>query len=327
MAEIVRKGIRTFFIFGLFFLFFGQISLSEAVVERVVAVVNQDIITLSEVERVVGHLKEGIESENRLQRRERMNELFRKALDTLIEEKLIDQEVKRSGVKVTSKEVDGTIEEIKRRNGASQEDLEKALSKDGLTLEAFKKEVEKKLLRTKLVNWAVKVDPKAGEKELRDFYQKNIDQYRIELSYRPSHILFVVPKEAKSEEVRAIRGRCQNVLERIKAGEDFGEMAILYSEDTSSKDKGDLGYFKKGELLPAIEKEAVRLKIGEVGGIVRTEFGFHIIKLLDRRGGESSSFEEVRQKIQADYFEKEFEKAFSQFIGTLKEKSVIEIKL
>jgi peptidyl-prolyl cis-trans isomerase SurA len=327
VAEIVRKGIRTFFIFGLFFLFFGQISLSEAVVERVVAVVNQDIITLSEVERVVGHLKEGIESENRLQRRERMNELFRKALDTLIEEKLIDQEVKRSGVKVTSKEVDGTIEEIKRRNGASQEDLEKALSKDGLTLEAFKKEVEKKLLRTKLVNWAVKVDPKAGEKELRDFYQKNIDQYRIELSYRPSHILFVVPKEAKSEEVRAIRGRCQNVLERIKAGEDFGEMAILYSEDTSSKDKGDLGYFKKGELLPAIEKEAVRLKIGEVGGIVRTEFGFHIIKLLDRRGGESSSFEEVRQKIQADYFEKEFEKAFSQFIGTLKEKSVIEIKL
>jgi len=171
------------------------------------------------------------------------------------------------------------------------------------------------------------VDPKVGEKELRDFYQKNMDQYRMELSYRPSHILFVVSKEAKSEEVREIRGKCQKVLERIKAGEDFGEMAILYSEDTSSKDKGDLGYFKKGELLPAIEKEALRLKIGEVGGIVRTEFGFHIIKLLDRKGDESSSFEEVRQKIQADYFDKEFEKAFNQFIGTLKEKSIIEIKL
>ena len=327
MAQIIRKGIRTVFIFGLFFLLFSQISLSEAVIERVVAVVNQDIITLSEVERVIGHLKEGIESENRLQRRERMNELFRKALDSLIEEKLLDQEVKRSGVKVAGKEVDGTIEEIKRRNGASQEDLEKALSKDGLTLESFKKEVEKKLLRTKLVNWAVKVDPKVGEKELRDFYQKNINQYRIELSYRPSHILFVVPKEAKAEEVRAIRGKCQRVLDKIKAGEDFGEMAILYSEDTSSKDKGDLGYFKKGELLPAIEKEALRLKIREVGGIVRTEFGFHIIKLLDRKGDESSSFEEVRQKIQADYFDKEFEKAFNQFIGTLKEKSIIEIKL
>lgn len=323
----MRRGMRTFLIFGLVFLFYGQIPFSEAVVERVVAVVNQDIITLSEVEKMVGHLKEEIEAENRLQRRERMNELSRKALDRLIEEKLIDQEVKRSGVKVTGKEVDATIEEIKRRNGATQEDLEKALAKDGLTLEAFKKEVEKKLLRTKLVNWAVKVEPKAGEKEWRDFYQKNIDRYRIEVSYRPGHILFMVPKEAKPEEVREIRGKCQKVLGRIKAGEDFGEMAVLYSEDTSSKDRGDLGYFKRGDLLPAIEKEALRLKIGEVGGIVRTEFGFHIIKLLDQRGGESPPFEEVREKVKADYFEKEFEKALNQFIGTLKEKSIIEIKL
>ena len=101
-----------------------------------------------------------------------------------------------------------------------------------------------------------------------------------------------------------------------------------YSEDTSTrKEGGDLGYFKKGELLPALEKEAMRLQVGEVSGLIRTELGFHILKLLDRKGGEPPPFEEIKEKVQADYYEKEMEKAFQQFLSKLKEKSVIEIKL
>ena len=173
----------------------------------------------------------------------------------------------------------------------------------------------------------MKVEPKAGEKEWMDFYQKNIDRYQSHLSYRPSHILLVVPKESTPEEVGEIRKKCQRVLEMIRKGEDFGEMALLYSEDASSKDRGDLGYFKKGELLPAFEKEALRLQTGEISGIVRTNFGFHIIKLLDRKGGGPTPFEEVKERVLADYYEKEMEKAFNQFLTTLKEKSVIEIKL
>jgi len=104
-------------------------------------------------------------------------------------------------------------------------------------------------------------------------------------------------------------------------------MALLYSQDATARDRGDLGYFKKGELLPAFEKEALRLQIGEVSGIVRTDFGFHLIKLLDRKGGDPPPFEEIKEKVQADYLEKDKEKALQQFISTLKEKSVIEIKL
>jgi parvulin-like peptidyl-prolyl isomerase len=289
--------------------------------------VNREIITLSEVERMIGHLKEEIEGGNRLERRGRINELSRMALEKLIEEKLIDQEAKRSGIKVAAKEIDGAIDEIKQRNTATQEDLEKALARDGLTLEAFKKEIEKKIIRTKLVQWAVKVEPNVGEKELRDLYLKNTDRYRIEESYRPSHILLKVPKKATAEEVREIRAKCQKVLVKIKAGEDFGEMAILYSEDISSKDRGDLGVFRKGELLPAFEKESLRLKVGEVSEVFRTDFGFHIIKLLDRKGGDPLPFEEVKEKVRQDYLEREFEKGFKQFLTTLREKSIIDIKL
>ena len=325
MVEIMRR--RGSFILGILLLLLGPLSSSEAVVDRIVAVVNKEIITLSEVERMIGHLKEEIEGGNRLERRGRINELSRMALEKLIEEKLIDQEAKRSGIKAAAKEIDGSIDEIKRRNAATQEDLEKALAKDGLTLEAFKKEIEKKIIRSKLVQWAVKVEPNVGEKELRDFYLKNADRYRTEESYRPGHILLKVPKEATAEGVREIRAKCQKVQAKIRAGEDFGEMAILYSEDISSKDRGDLGNFKKGELLPAFEKEALRLKVGEVSEVFRTDFGFHIIKLLDRKGGDPLPFEEMKEKVRQDYLEKEFEKGLKQFLTTLREKSIIEIKL
>jgi parvulin-like peptidyl-prolyl isomerase len=323
----MRGSRKTFIILGVLFLISGFFSLSEGAVDRIVAIVNQEIITLSEVEKLIGPLMAEINEGSPLERRGRIHELSRMALERLIEEKLIDQEAKKSGIKVVAKEVEGAIEEIKRRNSIPQEDLEKALAREGLTLEAFKKEIEKKILRTRVVQWAVKVEPNVGEKELRDFYQKNSDGYRTEESYRPAHILFKVPKEATPEEVREIRAKCQKVQAKLKAGEDFGEMALLYSEDISREDKGDLGVFKKGELLPAFEKEALRLKVGEVSGIIRTDQGFHIIKLLDRKGGHPLPFEEIKDKVRQNYLEREFEKGLKQYLNTLKGKSIIEIKL
>jgi parvulin-like peptidyl-prolyl isomerase len=322
------KNKRVLFILGFVFLLCGGVSSSEAVVDRVVAVVNQEIITLSEVERWSRPLQEEIQAEDRLERQERVQEVFRKILEKLIEEKLIDQEAKKSGIKVTSKELEAAFEEVRRKYAVDQENFEKLLADEGLSLETYKKEIEKRLLRTKVVNWSVKLEAKAGEKELRDFYQNNIDRYRINESYRLSQIFFLVPREAALEQIREIRKKCQKVLERIKGGEDFGEMALLYSEDPSSrKDRGDLGYFKRGELFPALEKEALRLQVGEVGGIIRTDFGFHVIKLFDRKGGEPPPFEEIKARVQADYYEKEMEKAYQQFLSKLKERSVIEIKL
>ncbi len=318
---------RLFYLLGSILFLYGPISFSEAVVDRVVAVVNKEIITLSEVEKRIPPLSEEIVAEHRLEKQERMQALCRQVLEKLIEEKLIDQEAKKSGIKISSKDIEAALEEIKRRSSATQEDLEKALAVEGMTLETYKKQIEKSLQRQKLINWSVKVEEKAGEKELREFYKNNISHYRTNETYRPGQILFIIPKGATPEEIREIRKRCQKVLEKIRKGEDFGEMAILYSEDTSNKDHGDLGYFRKGELLPVFEREALRLKVGEVSGIIRTDFGFHIIKLLDRKGTDPLPFEEVIERVKADYYDDEMEKSFKQYLSTLKEKAVIEIKL
>ena len=327
MKRSYVKMKKFFYLFVFFLFLYGMFSSSEAVVDRVVAVVNQEMITLSEVEKWINPLQEQIIAEDRLEKREQIQAVCLQVLEKLIEDKLIDQEVKKSGIKIPSREIETTLEEVKRRNATTQEELEKALAAEGLTLETYKKQIEKALQRKKLINWSVKVEMKMGEKELRDFYQNNLSRYRPNESYRPSHILFVVPKGATPEEIREIRKKCQTVLEKIKGGRDFGEMALLYSEDASNKDRGDLGYFRKGELVPTFEREALRLKVGEVSGIVRTDFGFHIIKLLDRKGIKPLPFEEVKEKVQSDYYEREYEKAFKQYLSTLKEKSVIEIKL
>ena len=305
----------------------GLISRGDAVVDRVVAVVNQEVITLSEVEKLIGPLRAQIETRDRLEKHRALQEASRKALDLIIEERLVDQEARRSGVKVSTKDVEETIEEVKKRNNATQEQLEAVLKREGMTFEAYKKDMERNLQRLKLVQSNVKLNLKVSEKELEEFYRANIGRYQSNLTYRPGHILFLIPKDANPEGIREIRKKGERVLEKIRAGGDFGEMALLYSQDLSSKDRGDLGYFKKGELLPAFEKEALRLRVGEVGGIVRTEHGFHIIKLLDRKGGEPKSFEEVKQQVEADHRAMAMEKAYREFISTLKAKAVIEIKL
>ncbi len=327
LTEKFFKKKRSLILFWIGFLFLGMIPSAQAVVDRIVAIVNQEIITLSEIERWMGPFYEEIQTEDRLERKAKLLEARRKILEQIIEERLIDQEVRKIGFKATPKEVEATIEEIKKRNNATQKDLENALARDGITFEAFKKEIEKRILRTRFISVMIKVESKFGDKELLEFYQKNIDRYRSNELYRPGHILFLIPKEATPEEVSQIRKKCEKVLEKIKRGEDFGEMALLYSEDASSKDRGDLGYFKKGELLPAFEKEALRLRVGEVSGIIRTEHGFHIIKLLDRKGGDPTPFEEIKEKVKADYMEGEMERALRQFLTKLKEKSIIEIKL
>jgi peptidyl-prolyl cis-trans isomerase SurA len=325
MAKLMKR--KVFLLLIIFSLFFGSLDKAEAVIDRIVAIVNQEIITLSEVEKYAETAEKELRSEDPIQRKEEKKQLYRKIIDKLIEERLIEQEAKKLGIKVTSKEIEAALEEIKQRNNLTQEEFERALAKEGLSIDALKKQIEKRLQNTKLINFSLKMDVKMDEKKLREFYEKNIDRYQRTEQYRPAHIFFAIPKDATPAEIQEIKKKCQAVLEKIRRGEDFGEMALLYSEDTSSKDKGDLGFFRKGELLAVLEKEASRLKVGEVSGIVRSEFGFHIIKLLDRKGGGVIPFEEVVEKVKKDFMENEMEKAFKQFLTNLKEKSVIEIKL
>ena len=299
----------------------------QALVDRIVAIVNQEIITLSEVEKRMEMTHAEIVAEDRLEKKSKIQEVRRQVLEALIEEKLIDHEVKKAGIKVTPAEVDAVIEDIKRRNQFTEEDFERALGREGLTVETLRGQIEKNLLRTKFLQWSVKPEIKSGEEDVRAYYEKNQDRYRQAETYELAQILFIVPKQAAPEETREIRTRCQKVLDRIREGADFGEMALRHSQDVSAKDRGNLGTFKRGELVAPIEKTVLRLKVGEVSEVVRTEAGYHLFKLLSREGGAPVPFEEIKERVMADYLASEREKALKRFMSSLREKSVIEMRL
>ncbi|NLI82437.1 MAG: hypothetical protein GX443_12255 [Deltaproteobacteria bacterium] len=141
---------------------------------------------------------------------------------------------------------------------------------------------------------------KVSEEQLRQYYEEHLSDYRKEKEVRARHILFSVKEDAPEDEVKKVRGEAQKVLEEARKGRDFSELARKHSQDpTAAQNGGDLGYFTREKMVPAFSEAAFSLKPGEVGDLVRTPFGFHIIRVEDVRLEKTSTFEEVRGEIEA----------------------------
>ena len=152
------------------------------------------------------------------------------------------------------------------------------------------------------------------EKELTDFYKKNQANYTQPPKIKAAHILISLPAEAKKEAVQKAEQKAQGILTKLKAGEDFETLAKSHSDDTGSgKNGGNLGLFGQGEMVPEFEKAAFGLKKpGELSGLVRTQFGIHIIKLLESIPESHEPFEKVRSELTAQYIQEESDKRISQ---------------
>jgi hypothetical protein len=193
----------------------------------------------------------------------------------VVEEKVLDTGAKKVGIKVTSK-VSPSLT-ISNGEQCDPGGLVNALTK-WIDLRVTRRD------RSRLADgsWSVVIVERRRRKRASGILWEEQLSIPNDGVLCPAHILFVVPKNATPEQTLEIRMRCQKVLDRIKNGENFGEMALLYSQDPSSKDGGDLGFFKRGELLPPLERVALGLKGSEVSGIVE-RVRFHLIKLIDRK--------------------------------------------
>jgi len=138
------------------------------------------------------------------------------------------------------------------------------------------------------------------EGEAEQYYKENESDYVQPEKIRARHILVRVPRDADGETLQAARKKIEGILEKVQAGEDFAELARLNSEDSSASRGGDLGYFEPGQMVKAFEDAAFSLRPGETSGIVRSKFGFHIIKVEDHKDAIEKSFDEVRSRIEGE---------------------------
>lgn len=304
-----------------------EIVPSGKVINAIAAIVNDEAVTLYEVNREAQPLLKEAEKKGDLDDALRI-QIRRGALDRLVEKRLVEQKIRELNIKVSEEEIRQAIDDIKRQNNIpSQDALVKALASQGLSFDQYRSQLQEQIERLKLVSQEVRSKIQVGESEMRDYYEGNRAKYSEDEAFRARHIFFRISEKAPAEEIKRAMTTALAVLAEAKGGKDFIELAKTYSEDPAArKDGGDLGVFRKGEMLPELVQAITGMKQGEVSELVYTPAGFHIIKLEERISGRLKPFESVRQEIEETLYRKKSEERFTQWAKELRSKASVDIR-
>ncbi|MGQ0507700.1 MAG: peptidylprolyl isomerase [Myxococcaceae bacterium] len=298
-------------------------------VDRVAAVVNSDIVALSEIEQRVAPEMARINSERDPKKRAaQRTELQKKALDVLIGEKLLEAQIKELNIEVTEQDIDAGMEDVRRQNNLEQAQFEQLLRQEGYTLPAYRDFMRKHLARLKLINLKVRSKVKVSDEELKAEYAKYSRMEGEESEVHARHIVMTVGPKATTDEIEKARLRAVAIAaEARKANVDFAELAKAKSEGPSKSDGGDLGYFRRGVMIPEFERTSFGMKVGEVSDPVRTKFGWHVIKVEDRRSIPAKPFEEVKEQLKDSLLKSQLERYTDQYVQELRQSAVVETKI
>jgi peptidyl-prolyl cis-trans isomerase SurA len=298
------------------------------VVDRIVALVNNEVITLSELEEAGAPLFEQVrQSTPPSERKQKMQEVRRAVLDQLIDNRLIQQEIKIRKIEIPEREVDETIQDIMKENHLTENELKVALAKDGLTYSLYRQHIRDDLGKMRLINREIKSKIVIKEEDMRKFYNEKLAEFTEAAEVKVQQIFFPVPRGSTEEQVSATRKEAQSILERARRGEDFAQLAEKFSQGPEAREGGVLGFFKPKELRPKLDEAAFKLKPGELSDLIRSEEGFHILRVMERRGGEPKPFVEVQDKIRGAMVQAEVDRQFREWMKILRARAYIEIKL
>jgi peptidyl-prolyl cis-trans isomerase SurA len=297
------------------------------VVNTIAAIVNEELITLAEVNREALPLIREAEKKSFLDDAAR-SQIKRMVVEQLIEKKLVNQKIQELKIKVGEDEIRQAIDDVRKQNNlSSQEALASAIASQGMSFDQYKIQMKDQLEKLKLVSMEVRSKIQVGETEMQEYYEANRSKYSEEETFRARHIFIRTNEKAAPEDIKRSMTTALMVLAEAKSGKDFAELAKSYSEDPAArKDGGNLGVFKKGDMMPELEASILSMKPGEVSELVYTPAGFHIVKLEERIVGRMKPFEKVKVEIEDTIYRKKSEERFSQWAKELRSKSSIEIK-
>jgi peptidyl-prolyl cis-trans isomerase SurA len=303
---------------------------AEQVIERIVAVVNSDILLLSELEDRVAPFKGQLQQvADPTLRAQRLEQLRREMLDQMVDDQLIKQEANKLKLTVSDKDLELAIKDVMRKNNLTREQLEAALKQEGKGIESYKSSILKpQLLRLRVLNSQVRSRITVNDEELQALYQKNLRTLGAETKVRARHIFLAVPEGASVKEVASKRRQAEALLAKVKAGEDFAELAKKHSEDSVTRiDGGDLGFLGHGTLPAHIEEAVFAMKVNEVRGVIRTDRGFHLLQVLERKESSARTFDEVKEDLMQQIYAERMEKATTAYLTEVRKRSHIDTRL
>ena len=302
-------------------------SASAEVLNYVAAVVNDDVITYRDVMRESSALLKEADKKNPADSAARSS-VYHAALERLIDRRLVDQKVKELGIRVSDDEIRNAIEDVKRQNSITTQDaLVAALAGQGISYDQYREQLREQIEKVKLLGQEVRGKVQIGESEVREYYEKNSQQFREEETFRARHIFFKKSDKATDDEIKRTMATALQVLADARDNKDFVELAKKYSEDpAAAANGGDLGTFRKGDMLPELEQVIVGMKAGEVSELVTTPAGLHIIRLDQRISGRVKPLESVKAEVEELLYRKRTDERFNLWTKELRAKATIEVK-
>lgn len=324
----------------------------DKVVERTVAVVNGEAIMYSEFSKLIApaleQYKQAVPEAE--QSPEKIKEFKTKLLDQMVDDRILKQEAAKKKLRVAKHEVEKGIDQVKKRFQTEGE-FQAELKKEDISLAQFEKRIEDQLMVMKLIEQEVKakIEP-PSDKDVQDYFDKvqqkiagknlgldakdedeiaNLAKYLNRMSseqIRARHILIQVPKDASMETKSAALRRIKQAQAELKKGAEFDEMAKKYSDDPGSKARGgDLGMFSKGDMVPEFEKVAFSLNVGQVSEPVLTDFGYHLIRVEEKRASKKIAFEDIKGDLRELLAQKAAQKRYESWVKDLKAKASITV--
>lgn len=301
---------------------------SAAVKNRIVAIVNDDVITLSEVEDAVAPYTKKIHDAYKGQDMDKIiADARNNVLNRMIDNLLIEQEVKKSGIAVKDEDVMGAIRNILQKKNVSMDEFLKILAMQGTTFEAYKEQVKGQMIRLRLAQRELRSKISVSDEEIGEYYVKNREDYEGKEAIRIKQILILLPKNSNEETREQLRADAEKIRERLKNGEPFEMLAARYSQGPAGEAGGDIGFIEKGLMLPEVEKFAFVLERDVISDVIESAVGFHIIKVIDKKGIGVKPIEDIREEIRQKIESEKMEKKYNEWIDSLRKRSHIAIKL
>lgn len=322
-AKRGRPVLTLALVMGLSFTAFHSAAQEKQQPEANIAIVNGSAITQGDFDREMIVVKQRLASMGKPVSDDQQQVLRKEVLESLINRELLYQESRNSGIKVEETAVNEQLSVLKNEF-PGEDEFKKTLLNMNLSEDFLASQIRRDLAIKKFVDKQIAEKITVSDKEAKSYYDTHPDSFHEPGRVKASHILIKVDSQADETAKGAARKKIEEIQQKVEKGEDFAALAKEFSQCPSSGSGGDLGYFRRGEMVEPFTDAAFALAPGEISPIVETRFGYHLIKSTDKKPETSFAYKDIKEKLQQYLKQNKVQEQLIVYVKELKTKAKVE---
>jgi len=293
-------------------------------VDRVVAVVNEEPITLYELDKLMATKIDEIQKiDSGKEKKKNFNKYRSLAIKSLVDERLLDQELKRRNIQITPEDEEKAMQNVLERNKLTQEQLVKELAAKGMTVEDYKVDLRDQLKRIKFMGAVIAPRVKVTDADLDEFFAQNSEKFADFQSVEIAQIIMSLSVGATDQQIAQVKGQAEEVIKKARGGANFSDLGRKYSITPQTAEPA---IYQLNQLAPQIANALSTLKQGEISDPVRSTMGLHVVKLYTRKTLAGEEYKVIREQIRERVFEVKLQEQLEEYLDDLRTQSYVEVK-